>query len=125
MVKPILEYASPVWSPYAVGLTNSLEKVQNNAIRWVYWLKKRDSITDCRNDHNISSLSIRRRELDILFLRKIEAGLFDVKLNNYIRFSTAYDTRGKSISWTQRTNAWKYSYYNRMSSDVKVYFPPT
>ena len=125
MVKPILEYASPVWSPYAVGLTNSLEKVQNNAIRWVYWLKKRDSITDCRNDHNISSLSIRRRELDILFLRKIEAGLFDVKLNNYIRFSTAYDTRGKSISWTQRTNAWKYSYYNRMRSDVKVYFPPT
>ena len=102
-----------------------VEKVQNNAIRWVYWLKKRDSITDCRNDHNISSLSIRRRELDILFLRKIEAGLFDVKLNNYIRFSTAYDTRGKSISWTQRTNAWKYSYYNRMRSDVKVYFPPT
>ena len=125
MVKPILEYASQVWSPYAVGLTNSLEKVQNNAIRWVYWLKKRDSITDCRNDHAISSLSTRRRELDILFLRKIEAGLFDVKLNAYIRFSTAYDTRGKSISWTQRTNAWKYSYYNRMRPDVKVYFPPT
>ena len=125
MVKPILEYASQVWSPYAVGLTNSLEKVQNNAIRWVYWLKKRDSITDCRNDHAISSLSTRRRELDILFLRKIEAGLFDVKLNAYIRFSTAYDTRGKSISWTQRTNAWKYSYYNRMRTDVKVYFPPT
>ena len=26
MVKPILEYASQVWSPYAVGLTNSLKR---------------------------------------------------------------------------------------------------
>ena len=40
--------------------------------------KKRDSITDCRDDHDISYLSTRRRELDILFLRKIGAGLFDV-----------------------------------------------
>ena len=40
MVKPILEYASQVWSPQTVGLSNTIEKEQNNALRWIYWLKK-------------------------------------------------------------------------------------
>ena len=80
MVKPILEYACQVWSPHTVGLTNTIEKVQNNALRWIYRLNKNDSITECRNSNNIVSLADRRAELDTLFLRKVEAGLFEIKL---------------------------------------------
>ena len=124
MVKPILEYASQVWSPQTVGLSNTIEKVQNNALRWIYWLKKRDSITECRDLNNVCSLSTRRDQLDTIFLRKVECGLFDINLSDYIRFSTTYNTRGKVISWVQRTNAWKHSYFNRMRPQVKVIFQP-
>jgi hypothetical protein len=125
MVKPILEYACQVWSPHTVGLTNTIEKVQNNALRWIYRLNKTDSITECRNLNNIVSLADRRAELDTLFLRKVEAGLFEIKLIKYIRFSSkAHNTRGNTISWVHRTNAWKFSYFNRIKDQVKVYFPP-
>ena len=31
----------------------------------------------------------------------------------------------KNSSEKERMDAWKYSYYNCMRPDVKVYFPPT
>ena len=35
LVRPILEYASPVWDPHSTTSTVSLEKVQRRAARWV------------------------------------------------------------------------------------------
>ena len=52
MVRPILEYATQVWSPHNVGLTKSIDVVQRKAIRWVYRLKKLDSVTDCMKNNN-------------------------------------------------------------------------
>lgn len=123
VVLPILEYASQVWSPYLIGLAKSLEKTQRNAIRWIFHLDKYASISDRMKQHNILSLSDRREKLDTLVLRKIEAGLFDIRLNPYIKFATNHNTRGKTISHQHRTNQWKHSYYNRMRDQVKVYFP--
>ena len=76
------------------------------------------------SSNNIVPLSDRRDQLDTIFLRKIEAGLFEIKLNDYIRFNNTHDTRGKSISWHYKINPWKYCYYNRVRDQVKVYFPP-
>lgn len=123
IVRPILEYATQVWSPHNVGLAKSIDVVQRKAIRWVYRLKKLDSVTDCMKANNIYSLSDRRTQLDILFLRKTEAGLFDIQLNTYIRANTEHDTRGKTISWTHNSDQWLHSYYNRMKNQVKVFFP--
>ena len=72
----------------------------------VYWLKKRNSITDCLHDHDISSLSTRRRELDILFLRKTEAGLFDVCWASEIGLPEKYVSKiisiiGYIIQWVK------------------------
>lgn len=126
MVKPILEYASQVWSPHTIGLSNILEKVQNNALRWIFWLNKRDSITECRERNEILSLSDRRDELDTLFLRKVEAGLYNIQLNEYIKFKPElHNTRGNTLSHQHRTNVWRYSFYNRIKAQVKVYFPPS
>ena len=124
VVKPLLEYASQVWSPHNVYLKTNIERVQRDAVKWIYFLKHRESITDCMSKNNISLLSDRRDELDTLFLRKVEAGLYEVKLNSYIRFNHTHDTRGKSISWHYNVNPWKYSFYNRVRDQVKVYFPP-
>ena len=51
-------------------------------------------------------MSDRRDELG-----RIEAGLYEVKLNSYIRFNLSHDTRGKSINLhynANKENKWKY-----------------
>ena len=121
-VKPILEYASQVWSPYNEYLKLALERVQRDAVRWIYFLGKRESVTDCMERNHILPLSDRRETLDMSFLRKIECGLFDIGLNQYIQLTHSHDTRGKSTSWAYNINPWKYSYYNRVRKDVKVFF---
>ena len=35
LVRPILEYASPVWDPHQVDDTDSIDKIQRRAARWV------------------------------------------------------------------------------------------
>ena len=83
-------------------------------------MKKLDSVTDYMSRNDIISLQNRRDELDILFLRKIEAELYDIKLNTYIRFTAHHNTRGKVISWTQNINQWRHSYFNRVRGEIEV-----
>ena len=35
LVRPILEYASPVWDPHPIKDSDQIEKVQRTAARWV------------------------------------------------------------------------------------------
>lgn len=121
IVQPLLEYASQVWSPHTVCLKNSIERIQRNAIKWTYFLKRGDSITECLLLNGISLLSDRRNQLDTLMLRRIEAGLYDIKLEDYLRFTERYHTRGGSINWHYKVNAWKFSFYNRLRDQVKVH----
>lgn len=122
VVRPILEYATPVWSPHNAGLINSIDKVQRRAVRWTFRLKKLDSVTECMSRNELISLHDRRAKLDTLFLRKIEAGLYDIKLNTYVRFAAHHNTRGKVVSWRHNLNQWRYSYFNRVRGEIKVYF---
>ena len=125
IVRPILDYATPVWSPHNVGLTNTVERIQRQALRWISRLKKLDSVTDCMLKNDVLSLHDRRDELDIVFLRRVEAGLYNIQLNTYVRFASQHNTRGKTISWQHNINQWKYSYFNRIQGDIKVYFDPS
>ena len=62
------------------------------------------------------SLSDRRTQLDEKFLRRIEFGDYNLKLNDYISFNQTYDARHTTI---------RYSYFNRIPHEVKVYFSPS
>lgn len=124
IVRPILEYSSQVWSPYTAGLVTMLERIQRRAVRWAFWLSKYDSVSDCMLRNNIVCLSDRRCDLDILMLRKIEAGLYEVKLNAFVRFGSSHNTRGRVISWHHNVNQWRFSYFNRIRDHIKVYFDP-
>ena len=35
MVRPIMEYSSPVWDPYTADLVDTLEKVHRRAAIWI------------------------------------------------------------------------------------------
>ena len=126
LVIPILEYATQVWSPHNKNLIKNIEKVQRDGVKWVYRLKKRESVSNCMTDNGIICLSDRRDNIDIQFLRKIEAGDYKVRLKDYIQIGTHdHNTRGKTVSWQHRVNPWRYSYYNRVRDKVATNTNPS
>ena len=64
LVRPIMEYAAPVWDPYHRDLNDilALEKVQRRAARWVMNdYSSYSSVSSLLNDLNWPSLHFRRR----------------------------------------------------------------
>jgi hypothetical protein len=120
IARPILEYASQVWSPHNQNLIKSIEMIQNRAIRWAYRLDRMDSISEALLNNDIISLSERRRHLDGIFLGKVECGHYDIELRDYIRFNREHNTRHQTINPHYSVNAFKYSFYNRMREHVKL-----
>ena len=68
LVLPLLEYATQVWSPHNINLKTNIDKVQRDGVKWVYHLKKRESVTNCMLEHGLFSLSDRREALEVQFL---------------------------------------------------------
>ena len=70
-------------------------------------------------DNTIMQLKDRRKELDDKFIKKIEFGLYDININNYVSFNLSHFTRHSSaINPQYRLDQFKYSFYNRMSSSL-------
>mgnify|MGYP001795456783 CR=1 FL=1 len=124
LVLPLLEYATQVWSPHNENLKTSIEKVQKDAVKWVYHLKKRESVSQCMIDHGLFSLSDwreRERELDIQFIRKEEDRQFKARLEDYLQINTrGHYTRSNVISWQHRVNPKQHSFYNRVKDKVSA-----
>jgi len=47
VVRPVLEYASQVWSPYIKTLIDNVETVQRRAVQWSYRLGPVESVSEC------------------------------------------------------------------------------
>lgn len=113
VVRPILEYACQVWSPHNKSLIARLETIQRRAVRWAYRLGPLESVTTCMEENNIKELVIRRQELDLNFIKRIEFGLYDLDLNDYISFNQIHFTRGGTIAPHFHLDQFKFSFYNR------------
>ena len=70
----------------------------------------------------ITELKKRRDDLDISFLRKVECGQYDIKIEDYVKKNKSHNTRNRIVKDQQNSNHFKHSYYNRISGDIKVYF---
>ena len=122
--RPILEYATPVWSPYLKCHIDDLDRVHRKSIRWSFRLDKYDSVTDTIIANNIDTLLDRRNNIDTKFLRKIEFGDYNIRLNEYITYNHHdFNTRGKTINPHYNTTQFQNCYFNRMRTQVKVLFP--
>ena len=63
LVRPILEYASPVWDPHQADDIDSIDKIQRRAARWVNNRFRRTSCVDkMLQDLKWPSLKIRRKK---------------------------------------------------------------
>jgi hypothetical protein len=84
-VRPILEYASPVWNPYLVKDVKIVEMVQKSFTRRVFakcGLPKR-SYEERLVFFCIDSLQTRRVKCDLVYLHKMSKGTVDLSLYSF------------------------------------------
>lgn len=118
VVRPILEYACQVWSPYLKGQRDALERVQRRAVRWMCRLARLDSVSDKMVDVDIKELAVRREELDLYFLRKAEFGMVEMCIRDYVNFNEHHNTRSRGINPHFNIDQFKFSFFNRMLEHV-------
>ena len=93
LIRPILEYASSVWSPSRIGLMNKLERVQRKVTKLIY----RDALYSDRSAMlKLPSLRWRRNYLDMLRVHFIVHG-DECLRRELITFSSEVSVSGASL----------------------------
>jgi len=127
-VKPIVEYASVVWSPYTKADITRIEMVQRRAARFVYNdFSSYSSVTSMLNKLNWESLEQRRTKAIITMFYKIINNLISINFTEYIHLITSC-TRShlhRYISLPARLNCYYHSFlphsirlWNSLPSDL-------
>ena len=117
LVRPRLEYASTAWSAHTDKNTCLLEKVQNNAARFVhqkyYW---NTSVTALKKDLNWPTLQQRRNTSDLIMWYKVHFGLVAINFPPIVLLSPRVSKFHHELSYNQvqhRKKCFEYSYYVR------------
>lgn len=72
LIRPSLEYASIIWHPHQIGLTNMLEMVQNKAARFISSSYSRYiSVSLLKSDLGLTTLAMRRRLTRLSFFHSL------------------------------------------------------
>ena len=120
LVRPILEYAAPVWRPYLVKNVHAIEKVQRRASRLALNQGRGEmSYEDRCKLLNWPTLSIRRDYLSLIECYKIVFGLSEnINFSDYFEFSKLSSTRSnhkfKLYVKPARVNCYKHSLFIRI-----------
>lgn len=111
MVRPTLEYASPVWSPYTARDVNKIEQVQKNAARFVTNnYHPRASTSGLVSSLNWDSLEVRRLHAQVVLFYKIRNNLVNIEFPICVQ-PNARSSRRNTISYRQiQSNVFPYSY---------------
>ena len=119
LVRPILEYACPVWKPYLVNHMDAIDSVQRRTSRLICGPNK--AYAERLAEINWDSLELRRKYLSIVQMYKIIFTYCDVHCSKY------YDIVGLTRTHSEHnfkirlkathTNYFKYSFFNRYIND--------
>ena len=88
VVRPVMEYAAPVWDPYRQADIKALDEVQRRAARYVYndyTTRTPGCVTDMVKDLEWESLQDRRQISRLCLLYKIQHGLVDIDKAAYLK----------------------------------------
>ena len=128
-VRPILEYASPVWDPHTKELTSQLEMVQRRAARFVTAdYHRRHSVTVLLNQLQWQTLLQRRTHSKVTMVYRIHHQLVAIPASPpYIIYSSTTN-RGHHLQLQQhhcRINSYQHSFFpsvvnlwNQLPSDT-------
>jgi len=94
-IRPLVEYASNIWSPVQVGLIEKIESVQRQFSKRIPALQGL-SYPERLTALNLDSLELRRLRSDLCMMYKIVFGLCDVDTDNLyvLRLDVSRPTRG-------------------------------
>ncbi len=99
-VRPVLEYASPVWSPHLKKDIDFLERVQKYFTRRIPGLTgnylDRLALLNKRGN-GLEILELRRLEIDLITVYKIIYGLVELSFSDFFQWSVATSLRGHSL----------------------------
>ena len=116
LVRPQVEYASAVWSPYTKENINKIEKVQRRAARWVSNdYSSYSSVTDMLSNLGWRSLENRRTNTRLAMFYKIVYGLVAIPLPSYFEHPEVYTRHMHSLSLTDR--------FTHLSVTINTHFP--
>ncbi len=94
IIRPKLEYASNLWSPYLIKYQLLIENVQRRATRFILNYPKNMPYAERLAKTNILPLQYRREISDLLLLFKSRNGLVTTDVNNILdTFVSPYRTR--------------------------------
>ena len=97
LIRPILEYSSPVWSPYTKSNIHRIEMVQRRAARWTLGrFSPYDSVSSMLGELGWRSLEDRRTYARLCLFYKIVHGLVAVPLPSYVVHSQVSTRHSKS-----------------------------
>ena len=95
-VRPLVEYASPVWSPSYIHLINEIESVQRTFTKRLPGLKQL-TYADRLTLLNLKSLEHRRLIYDLILCFKIVRGFTSIDINEMFTLSRNPSSRGHSF----------------------------
>ena len=116
-VRPLVEYASPVWNPTAITLIDKLERVQRRFTKRLPGYGQL-SYGQRLKQLNLRSLQYRRLVADLSFCYKIFHNLVDVSAVEFFTLIAGSITRGHSYKLFQqhcRVNARAHFFVNRVT----------
>ena len=114
MVRPILDYACTVWSPYTQVNTQKLEMVQRRAARFIVNnYSHLASVTEMLNRLNLPSLSSRRDNMKLITLCKLINHHISIPNNGLTLLHTS--TRGHPYQYSRS--------FSRLDCHLHSFFP--
>ena len=118
LVRPQLEYASPIWHPYVKTQIQEVEKVQRTAARWTCqrW-RNRSRVGDLLSELEWPSFEASLEQSSLTFFYKIHSGIVSINKDRYLTPVKAItQTRASKINKTQ------YRRYQSCSDALKNFF---
>ena len=120
-IRPMLEFNTPIWSPYLLKDINKIERVQRNFTKVAFNRCKIpfNSYEDRLSKIGYLSLVKRRKYFDLIMMFKIINNLNDVNFNDYfILNSKSYTLRSHSYQVKPKFNStcsqWHHSFFSRI-----------
>ena len=85
LIRPKLEYAVPIWSPYCKTQIQQVEKVQRTAARWTCRRRRNtSSVGEMLDELQWPTLEARRDQSSLLFFHKIHCGTMSIDKDKYL-----------------------------------------
>ena len=117
-VRPILEYASPVWDPHTKDLISQIDMVQRRAARFVKSdYDPRHSVTQMMRDLQWQSLHERRAHSKAIMLYRITHGFIAIPSGPPNLVPSTSHTRGHPMQFQR--------HHHRISASLYSFFPST